>query len=245
MSNQKIAVRRLQPVGELLTLRYVPLAQVALWERNPKRHDLPGIMAAIKRYGFQKPPKYDQALNNGAGGIAAGNGRVQALLALQARGDPAPAGIAVDKQSGVWAAPVIFGNDLADQSAAEAFAIDHNNLVLAGGDFTSIYMTQMWDEEQYVTLLREMGAERLPETVDLLDLEIFNEVLFGDETPRQREDKGAKIRLGMYRFYISREIYEAWEDGLRVAVGEGREVIIAELKRRLGVGPHLEGGEAV
>jgi hypothetical protein len=235
MSDKKTAAGRLQPVGELLTLRYVPLAQVALWERNPKRHDLPGIMAAINRYGFQNPPKYDQALNNGAGGIAAGNGRVQALLAMQARGDQPPAGIAVDRTSGEWAAPIIFGNNLADQAAAEAFAIDHNNLVLAGGDFTSIYMTQMWDEEQYVTLLREMGADKLPETVDPLDLEIFNEVLFSDKAPRERVDKGAKIRLGMYIFYISREIYAAWETELRVKAGEEKEAIISELKRRLGV----------
>jgi hypothetical protein len=38
---------------------------------------------------------------------------------------------------GCWAGPVVFGNDLASRAVAEAFAIDHNNLTLAGGDFTA------------------------------------------------------------------------------------------------------------
>ena len=238
-----LTARQLHPVGELLTLRYVPLSQVRRWERNPKVHDIPGIIEAIKQYGFQNPPKFEQALNNGAGGLAAGNGRLEALAIMQAQGMPAPDGIALDRASGEWAAPVIFGNDLPSQAAAEAFAVDHNNLVMAGGDFTSVYMTQMWHADEYVTLLKEMGTEHLPETVEALDLEIFSEVLASVPTPRQRIDRGAKIRVGMYRFFIPREIYEVWEDGLIAAVGNERGEIVAELKQRLGVTEERWGEE--
>lgn len=71
--------------GDLLTLRYVALddALAWLWGANPKRHDGDGLRASIRRYGFRDPSIYDGSLP----GIAAGNGRLQALDTLRQAGE--------------------------------------------------------------------------------------------------------------------------------------------------------------
>jgi len=232
----------LTPVGQRLTLRYVPLAQVTLWERNPKRHDLPGLMQSLRRYGFQDPPKFDQTLNEGRGGLVFGNGRITALQLMQAQGDPPPVGISLTP-AGEWAAPILFGNDLASQQAAEAFAIDHNNLVMSGSDFTSVYMTAMWAETQYVTMLTELAPAALPLTVAETDLAVLEEVIMQETGRSGRPDRGAKIRLGLYRFYVPPEAYEPWAAALACQFGEDKAAIVAELKRRLGLPLITDAGE--
>lgn len=78
------------PDDDLLVLKYIPLTQAALWDRNPKLHDKEGIKVAIARYGFKDPPKYEPSLNGGAGGLAEGNGRLICLREMKAAGMSAP-----------------------------------------------------------------------------------------------------------------------------------------------------------
>ena len=150
--------------NELLRLEYVPLATVALWDRNPKRHDVGGFIESIERYGFKDPPKFEPALNDGEGGIVEGNGRTVVLRMMQAdyekEGKEPPRGIALS--DGDWAVPVLFGVDAASQGAAEAYAIDHNNLVLAGGDFDGFDMARLWDSS-YVDLVRTVDPVTVSE----------------------------------------------------------------------------------
>ncbi len=61
-----------------LDLRYVPLAELRKWDRNPKPHDIGLLIQSFRRYGFLDPMKVDAQLNGGAGGIVEGNGRLEA-----------------------------------------------------------------------------------------------------------------------------------------------------------------------
>ena len=38
-----------------LEVRYVPIGDVHPWEKNPKKHNIPAIIASIKRFGLLKP----------------------------------------------------------------------------------------------------------------------------------------------------------------------------------------------
>ena len=127
---------------EKLELRYIPLDQAALWDENPKRHDLDMLARSIKLHGFGDPPKFDENL----GGLVYGNGRTEALSQMRAEGMPPPRGVMV-LDDGQWAIPVIFGVDAKSKAAAIAFAVDHNNLTLQGGDLGFTDMLHMWDEE--------------------------------------------------------------------------------------------------
>lgn len=153
--------------NSLLTIEYVPLEDAVLWDRNPKRHDIGALVESIWTYGYQDPSKFDAAL----GALVYGNGRVQAVQAGKKEGRHPPTGVAL-LPDGRWAVPVVFGNDLASRAVAEAFAIDHNNLTLAGGDFTALDIARLWDADAYVALLSEFAvADQMPLTVDGDDLD--------------------------------------------------------------------------
>ena len=150
---------------DTLELRLVPLRTVQRWDRNAKKHDLGALAESIARHGFRDPPSYDQALNGGAGGIVEGNGRADALAAMRAQGMPAPRGVRDTGDD--WLVPVLFGLDAASQHAAEAYAITHNNLTMAGGDFTDLDMAGMWEPETYAAVLEDLArAGETPITVD-------------------------------------------------------------------------------
>ena len=57
--------------GDVLHIRYVGVDTARKWERNPKQHDLDGIVLSILKHGFRDAPIYDETLN----AISAGNGR--------------------------------------------------------------------------------------------------------------------------------------------------------------------------
>lgn len=225
---------KLKNTEGLLELKYVPLTTALTWEwgRNPKKHDLTKLAETIARDGFQVPPKFDTTLNDGQGGLVFGNGRTHALKMLKDQGAPLPTGID-QTPDGDWAIPVLFGVDQASQQAAITFALDHNNLTMAGGDFTSIYMTQMWDEAAYVQLLQEQNADGwLPITVDAIDLELFDEFLVKGVRKGKRVDKGVKVRVGRYTFYVSRAIFEPWIAAIENQC-ENQTGVMRILRRRL------------
>lgn len=147
---------------EQLTVQYVPLATLELWDRNPKRHDLAKLAASIRRYGFKDPPKFEPSLNDGRGGIVEGNGRAQVLRSMKEAGEPPPRGIATDG-SGGWCAPVLFGVDARSQAEAESYGVDHNALTLAGGGLGFEDVLQVFDEGQLKALLAEV-----PDAAELL-----------------------------------------------------------------------------
>ena len=141
-----------------LELRYIPLSQARRWDENPKRHDLDALVRSIETHGFGDPAKYDSTL----GALVYGNRRTEALERMRQAGKQPPRGIGVTGD-GDWAVPVIFGVDAASHAAAVAFAIDHNNLTLLGGDLDLESMLSIWDEE----LLRNLLADT-PDAGELL-----------------------------------------------------------------------------
>ncbi len=148
--------------GEQLQLKYIPLVQVILWDENPKKHDIGGLIQSIKRYGFIDPPKYDPRLNSGKGGIVYGNGRSECVMLIkQESPHEPPRGVLVDDKGG-WHLPVLFGLDAESEAIAKALAIDHNNLTMAGGDFDLWDYAKMWNQESYAEVLRSLETSEVP-----------------------------------------------------------------------------------
>ncbi len=136
---------------EKLELRYVPLDQAALWDENPKRHDIGALIQSIQLHGFGDPPKFDSKLE----GLVYGNGRTEALERMRRDGMDPPRGI-LKLEDDQWAVPVIFGVDAKSRAAAVAFAIDHNNLALLGGNLDFTDLLSMWDEEGLQRVLADV-----------------------------------------------------------------------------------------
>lgn len=155
-----------------LQIHYIPLSQLAdrFLERNGKRHDIDAIAQSIQRYGFRDPLALDAKLNAGQGGIAEGNGRLEALLSLRDREASLPRFIAKLDQD--WAVPVIVGGDSVSESEGMAYAIDHNLSTLLGSGLSAIDMASLYEQDILLEVVE--GLEVKPLTLsedDWLDLE--------------------------------------------------------------------------
>lgn len=178
-------------IGERLERRYIRVRDVALWDKNPKEHDIGTLIELIKRHGFRDAPTFDSSLN----ALVAGNGRTIALSMMEKQNYPAPRGIAVHSETNEWYMPVNFGVNSPNVEEAVAYAIDHNNSTMAGGTFTPIDMRRMWDSDKYMSLLNDLPSNMLPVTVDSEDLEMLNKFLVDinidtppDKSPSEPKD---------------------------------------------------------
>ena len=147
-----------------LSINYLLLSELSekFLEGNAKRHDIGAICTSIKRYGFRDPLAIDAALNNGKGGVVEGNGRLEALLCLRQQGDGPPAYIKLT-ESGDWAVPCIVGGDSATEAEGLAYSLDHNSLTMAGGDFTALDISGLYNPAEYLELLERLAqADSLP-----------------------------------------------------------------------------------
>lgn len=143
--------------GERLEILYVRLSDAVKWERNPKIHDIPGIIESIMTHGFRDAPIWDSTL----GGLVGGNGRLQALEEMEAATDlnhSPPRGILMAEDDGEWCVPVQFGIDAESKTAAEAFALDHNNLTLGGNDLGAYEKSLIWDDT-YLEIIDDVRGE--------------------------------------------------------------------------------------
>ena len=144
---------------EKLELKYVPLDEaLRLWPENPKRHSISALIRSIELHGFGDPPKFDAKL----GSLVYGNGRTSALQRMREEGIDPPRGI-LKLEDDQWAVPVIFGVDAKSKAAAVAFAVDHNNLGLLGGNLGFTELVALWDEEGLARVLADV-----PDAGDLL-----------------------------------------------------------------------------
>lgn len=106
--------------------RYERVADLAAAPSNPRRHDLAGIKASIRRLGFRDPV----GLDGRTGRVAEGHGRCEALLAMQAEGEDPPRYVQTD-DDGFWLVPV-FVSESQDDDEATAFLVAHNRLTERG-----------------------------------------------------------------------------------------------------------------
>ena len=151
---------------DLLSLKYLPISQANLFTQNAKLHNLDQIIQSIAQYGFKIACKWEGKLNNGRGGIVAGNGRVEALREMERRGDDLPIGIAQD-ETGEWCVPVLFGVEAESEAIARAYALDDNNLTLLGGDFAVADLMKLYNPELLMSELEELARSGdLPVTFD-------------------------------------------------------------------------------
>jgi hypothetical protein len=234
---------RNKTITDMLTLRYIPLSHARTWEQNPKRHDIGAIAQSIAQYGFLDPPKFDAKLNDGQGGLVEGNGRTEALLWMQGQGQELPRGIAIDPDSGEWQVPVLFGVDAESQSAAQAYAVDHNNLVLSGGNFTAVDMMGLWDEAEYTRILSSLAHEAVsPISVDGSDLNLLAQL----QTPPRiaslmAGDNGGGAAAADDDFWpyiraqVSPDVYRRWNLFLQTLEGETDNERLSNLLDRAGI----------
>lgn len=159
-------------MDNLLKLEYVPISATTLFDRNVKKHDLGKIADSLRKYGFKIAIKWEVKLNGGAGGVVAGNGRVEALRWMQQNGEKPPKGIAID-DSGNWCVPVLFGNDSESEIQARAYAIDDNALTMVGGDFTALDISGMYDDNLLDELRELADAQELPIGFDGDDVDLL------------------------------------------------------------------------
>lgn len=144
------AIKEIPQGADVLSLKYVALSTISKWDRNFKKHDMGAVIASIKQYGFKDPIKYEPTLNNGKGGAVEGNGRTEALMEWKKLYDAEEEGYTdlprgIIEQDGEWFVPMLFGVDAQSVAAAEAYALDHNNLTMMGGDFNVDDIMKMWD----------------------------------------------------------------------------------------------------
>lgn len=146
-----------------------------LWVKNPKLHDIGGVIGSINKHGFQELPKFDVNLENTQGqmgAIKAGNGRIEALAQMEKDGRyELPRGLALTKD-GKWAMPILTGTDAKSEMLAQSYAIDSNNLTLMGGGANVFEMAGMYEQDDYLALLQRLAeAGELPISVDGDDLD--------------------------------------------------------------------------
>lgn len=126
------------------TIEYMPLADLKPAKRNPKRHSVSDLVAALGRFGVIEA----QVLDERTGRLISGHGRLEIYQqAEEAELDP-PEGVVV--ADGVWTVPVVRGWKSRNNGEAEAALVAVNRLAERGG----------WDTSMLVSMLDELSATR-------------------------------------------------------------------------------------
>jgi hypothetical protein len=174
---------------------------------NSKKHAIAELEEMVARHGFRIPMVFDTNLNEGRGGIVAGNGRLEMLRDLQSGGFPAPRGVLA--QDGKWFAPLLVGLNAENEVEAIAFSIDDNLAAVGGAELKVLTKALMFDSEALMAQLAALGeAEALPVGLGEEDLARLEAALNGvgswdgaeeveeigqggDRAPVVEEDEGA------------------------------------------------------
>lgn len=162
-------------MAALLTIEYLLLTELSekFLKGNAKLHDIGAISASVRRYGFRDPLAIDSALNQGRGGVAEGNGRLEALLWMYRQGEEPPTYIKLTEAGG-WAIPCVVGGNSCTEDEGLAYSLDHNSLTMAGGTFTVLEISGLYDPIEYLEILERLAeTESLPVTVDGDDLDLL------------------------------------------------------------------------
>lgn len=129
---------------------YVRLDELEPAPRNAKRHDVPGIIRSLTRFGLTQVVA---VVDERTGKLHSGHGRREALLKLHEDGKAPPAGVRVDEDGG-WLVPVGRGWRSKNAKDAEAALVGDNQLTIAGG----------WDMEELAASLKALGPRGLAGT---------------------------------------------------------------------------------
>lgn len=124
-------------------IEYARLSGLVEAPRNPKRHNVPVLMASLARFGFVAPLIVDDA----TGQLVVGHGRLEALRAAREAGSAPPDQVHVDAD-GEWLVPTVRGVSFANEREAEAYLVADNRLTILGG----------WDESELAATLEQLSA---------------------------------------------------------------------------------------
>ena len=228
--------------SDTLAVEYWPLSRVIKkrWTRNAKLHDIGKLCESIERYGFRDPIGYDATLD----AFAEGNGRAEALIALRARGPvkgkPWPPRGIQNGSGSEWQVPILVGVDARTKYEAEAYALDHNNLTMSGGDFSALDMARMWDDNLNQVLL-DLAANDTFSVVmdsDTVDALIAAQTGFGQADAEPQIDRAKELnrkwkvktgdlwRIGEHRLLCGDSTRH--EDVERVMGGEKAEACVTD-----------------
>lgn len=160
---------------------YMALSELTPAVRNPKNHDLPSIIASLRRFGWVNPAILDER----TGRLTAGHGRRLACFQMRENGDPPPGGVFID-DDGEWIAPVLRGWESHTDAEAEAYIITDNYLSGAGG----------WYEKGLAEMLEDVVTADAPliETTGMTFEDVDTLIAkFDPETLNQGDDNGGGI----------------------------------------------------
>lgn len=211
---------------ELLEIKYFLLSELLdkFLEGNSKLHDIGGIVTSIERYGFRDPLSLDDALNDGNGGVSEGNGRLEALSWMYQDNPEKPPAYIKLTDSGEWAIPCVIGGNSKNEDEGIAYSLDHNSITLAGGTFTSLDISRLYNPAEYTATLEKLAKRKaLPVTVDGSDLDLLVEMAkrganappkSGDDD--QPEEEGSSFSNTGYKgkfpvtLVLDEETHERW-----------------------------------
>lgn len=111
---------------------------------NPKEHDLPGIGASMRRFGYTDPMMVDER----TGRLVRGHGRREELLSMKQAGSEPPLRVQV-REDGEWLVPVVRGVSFNSDDEALAYSLADNKLTEKGG----------WDKEVLAGVLNQILAD--------------------------------------------------------------------------------------
>ena len=124
-------------------LDYLPVSSLARALRNPKRHDLDGIAASFRQFGFVDIVAVDERTQR----LISGHGRLETLELMQEQGEDPPEGIQV-AEDGTWLAPVLRGWESDGDAEAEAYLVAANRHGEVGG----------WDRRMLAEIMGDVGG---------------------------------------------------------------------------------------
>ena len=119
-------------------ISFVPLEDLVPADRNPKLHV--DLGPSFDRFDFTEPGLICERKQQ----LAAGHGRRDKLLELEAAGAEPPEGIVVG-DDGRWQMPIVRGWSSKDDDEFEAYVVASNELTRAGGSDLSVMVEMLSD----------------------------------------------------------------------------------------------------
>jgi ParB-like chromosome segregation protein Spo0J len=118
---------------------YLRIPDIMGADKNPKRHDIAGIKASLREFGFRRPLMVDEQ----TGRLSLGHGTLQAVTELMRETPGSPPKFVLKAPDGVWLVPVVMGVGSDNAEEAEQYLIADNRHTEAGG----------WDEAMLAPML--------------------------------------------------------------------------------------------
>ncbi|MEU7228955.1 ParB N-terminal domain-containing protein [Streptomyces chrestomyceticus] len=187
-------------------ITYIPLTDLPPDPVNPRKHEVERIIASIKDHGFIETPVVDER----TGLVISGHGRRKALIEMQVRGEPTPAGLLVDDDGG-WLVPVTRGWSSASDRQAHAVLVLLNRLPAAGGwepaalaeiledlatSDTALFDSLCISDDEMEELLHQVDPEALPQGPDGTETPNKEHGLDDDFADDEHTDSGDNERSG-------------------------------------------------